>query len=340
MRPVAAFSNAPSMVGAFFLFLFSFSLASCQEQKKTTPEWEERGKATETTPAATAPPKAPKTKATQSAEEVRFIAYNLKNYLSMSRYIDGERKRASKPAEEIEAVVRLLAAAKPDILGLCEIGSEEDLKDLQKRLRKAGLDLPHSEHTGGADKTRHLGLLSRFPIAATNSQRELFYTLEGERRQISRGILDATVTCGPRTVRFLGVHLKSKREIPDADQELIRRNEAFLLRKHADSILKKDKGAFVVVYGDFNDTRRTTTVRSISGPGNSNAYLEPLSLKDSRGEVWTHYWDYQHIYSRFDYIMVSKALRPLVNQEETFIIDEADSTKASDHRPTQATFRW
>ena len=64
------------------------------------------------------------------------------------------------------------------------------------------------------------------------------------------------------------------------------------------------------------------------------------SLKDSRGEVWTHYWDYQHIYSRFDYIMVSKALRPLVDQEETFIIDEAGSSKASDHRPTQATFRW
>ena len=207
-------------------------------------------------------------------------------------------------------------------------------------MREAGLDLPHLEHAGGADETRHLGLLSRFPIIARNSQSELFYDLDGTRTQIRRGILDATVEAHEKQIRFLGAHLKSKREIKEADQEMIRRNEAYLLRKRADEVLEADPQALLVVYGDFNDTRRSTAVRSISGPGNSSKFLEPLSLKDDRGEVWTHFWEYQHVYSRFDYILVSRSLRPLVENDKTRIFDHPEWNEASDHRVTLATFAW
>ena len=302
-------NNAPFLLGAFFFVLLSCGIAVSQEKA-------------------------------EDQKEVVFLAYNLKNYLTMSRYTDGERIDRFKPEEEIEAVVQLLAKAKPDLLGLCEIGTKEELKDLQTRLKKAGLDLPHSEHTGGSDSTRHLAFLSRFPITETNSQRDLFFTLEGERMPVRRGILDVTVKCHDRDIRFLGVHLKSKREIRDADQEMIRRNEAYMLRKHADEILTEDEDTLLVAYGDFNDTRRSTAVRSITSARNARKYLEPLLLEDERGDVWTHYWDYQHIYSRFDYVLVSRALSPLVVPEKSFIIDDANWKTASDHRATQATFRW
>ena len=105
-------------------------------------------------------------------------------------------------------------------------------------------------------------------------------------------------------MRFLGVHLKSKREIAEGDQELIRRNEAYLLRKHADAIMADDPEVLLCVYGDLNDTRRTTAVRSVKGPYGSPRFLEDLMIRDSRGMLWTHYWDYQHVYSRFDYVLV------------------------------------
>lgn len=333
--------SAPTVLGALFFLLLSLGLVSCQQKDAETPDWEEEPVevAVETTEVEPEPePKKPAPPEEKGYDELRFVSYNLKNYLKMSRYIDGERQFASKPEEEIEAVVRLLSDSKPDVLGLCEIGREEDVLDLQKRLKEAGTDLPYYEHAGGSDKTRHLAFLSRYPIASTNSQSELFYELEGERTQIRRGILHATVDFEGDLIHFLGAHLKSKREIPEADQELIRRNEAYLLRQQADSILKEDKTALVVAYGDFNDTKRSTAVRSISGPGNSNAYLEPIYLEDNRGEVWTHFWKYQHVYSRFDYVMVSKELRPWIVEEESYIIDHPDNDIASDHRALLVTF--
>ncbi|MGD9749123.1 MAG: hypothetical protein AB7V57_22465, partial [Verrucomicrobiales bacterium] len=109
--------------------------------------------------------------------QVRFMAYNLKNYLPMNRRVDGVAVQdAPKPAEEIEAVVNMIAAGKPDVLGVCEIGLEAEIKDLQSRLKKAGLDLPEFEWVRAAsDQPRNLALLSRFPIVARHSKNDLSY---------------------------------------------------------------------------------------------------------------------------------------------------------------------
>ena len=316
---------------------------ACRDEQAETPDWatsENSLTPLERPGQETLPPPRKPPRTEDGGHKLRFVGYNLKNFLTMTRWQDGEQVQRSKPAGEVAAVIKIITASRPDVIGLSEIGNHADLERLQSSLRDAGLDLPHSEHTGGADQTRHLALLSRFPIVARNSQSNLFFDLEGARTQIRRGLLDATVEAHGKRFRFLGAHLKSKREIRDGDQELIRRNEAFLMRKHADEILKADPATLLVVYGDFNDTRRSSPVRSISGPGNSVRFLEALPLRDDRGEVWTHYWEYQHIYSRFDYILVSRALRPLVVDEETRIFDHLEWASASDHRATLATFAW
>jgi len=258
----------------------------------------------------------------------------------MSRYKDGKRIDTFKPDDEIAALVKLITSANPDVLGVCEIGTNDDLLHLQSKLKEAGLDLPHLAHAGGSDDTRHLGLLSRLPIASRNTPKNSSYSLQGKDFTMSRGILDATIKAGDQSIRFLGVHLKSKREIPEADQEMMRRNEAYVLRKHIDTIFDKDPDALVLSYGDFNDSRRATAVRSAQGAYNSAGYLEALTHKDSRGEVWTHYWDYEHIYSRFDYVFVSKKLRKLVEEKECRILDAPEWNTASDHRPLLTVFKW
>jgi endonuclease/exonuclease/phosphatase family metal-dependent hydrolase len=150
--------------------------------------------------------------------------------------------------------------------------------------------------------------------------------------RMSRGILDATVKTGVDPVRFLGVHLKSKREIPEADQEMMRRAEAHLLRQHATSILEKDPAAQLIVYGDFNDTRQASAIRTIRGPRNSPLSLGMTFLRDSRGETWTHNWSYQDVYSRFDYVFFSPAVQDLVNWDACRVIDDPETLDASDHR--------
>ncbi len=258
----------------------------------------------------------------------------------MDRYVDGKSlKGAPKPESEKIAVVQLLTRHAPDILGLSEIGDAADLAEIQEDLKTAGLSLPHSHLTGGSDPTRHLGLLSRFPITSTAIPAEMEYQLAGKTFAINRGILDATVEARGKSYRFLGVHLKSKRDSEQGDQEAIRVNEARLLRRHVDAILKQDENARLVVYGDMNDTRATPTIKTITGKYNDPTYLTAIPAKDSRNEAWTHHWALNDLYSRIDYVMVTRGLREEVNFRAAKIIDDAGWDNASDHRPILAIFK-
>ncbi len=284
--------------------------------------------------AAVAPTDAP------SSAGVRFIAYNVENWLTMDRYVEGKNlKGAPKPESEKKAVVEILARHAPDILGLCEIGEATDLAEIQQSLKAAGLNLPHSHYTGGSDPTRHLGLLSRFPITSTAKPTETEYQLAGQTFAINRGILDATIEARGKSYRFLGLHLKSKRDSEQGDQEAIRLNEARLLRRHVDSILKKNADARLVVYGDLNDTRATPAIKTITGKYNDPTYLTAIPAKDSRNDAWTHHWALHDIYSRIDFIMVSQGMRKDVDFHAAKIIDDAGWDKASDHRPVLAVLR-
>lgn len=350
-------NQAPRLLGAVFCAGALLASASC-DKKSTTPEWDTPGN---TAPAAVNAPEAPANKtpeappaqrqpaavsttpvASQTAADsgLRFITYNVENWLTMDRYVDRKSlKGAPKPDSEKQAVVRILSRNAPDVIGICEIGTAADLAEIQENLKAAGLNLPHSQFTGGSDPTRHLGLLSRFPITSTAKPEVTEYKLAGQTFGINRGILDASIQARGKSYRFLGVHLKSKRESEQGDQEAIRLNEARLLRRHVDSILKTDADARLVVYGDFNDTRATKALKMVTGKYNAPNYLTAIPAKDSNQEAWTHYWALNDIYSRIDFVMVSKALRKDVDFPAARIINDADWEAASDHRPILAIFR-
>lgn len=278
--------------------------------------------------------------ATHSPSGLRFITYNVENWLTMDRYVDRKAlKGAPKPASEKQAVIQILARHTPDVIGLCEIGSVSDLAEIQASLKAAGLDLPHSQYTGGSDPTRHLGLLSRFPITATAKPTETEYRLAGQTFAINRGILDVSIQARGKFYRFLGAHLKSKRDSEQGDQEAIRLNEARLLRRHVTSILKTNADARLIVYGDFNDTRATPAIKTITGNYNDPSYLTTIPAKDSRNQAWTYHWALHDIYSRIDFIMVSRGIRSDVAFPAAKIIDDAEWDKASDHRPVLAVFK-
>ena len=271
-------------------------------------------------------------------ERLTFCSYNLKNWLTMDRFDQQTYKTlpsAPKPEDERQRVVKILAAIKPDILGVCEIGNADDLADLQKRLKATGIDLPHTELAHGGDETRRLAILSRLPIKLRNSQTDLKYQLGAQTLPFQRGILHVTIPITPTfDLHCVGVHLKSKREITEADQAQMRRNEARLLRKHLDSIFTQEPGARILAYGDFNEHRNEPAISDIIGsPRTSDTAMQDVWLKDKDGEVWTHFWDAADTYSRLDYCFASRLLRPHLDYRGCYIYSARDFDKASDHRP-------
>ena len=334
--------SAPGFLGAFLLPL---ALLACKDQDRSEdwaghPKSEAPAVAMAAAPVAAPKPAAPAAPAAVAAADpveagsVRFMAYNVENWLTMDRYVDGKSQKGSqKPEKEKLAIAGLLAEAKPDILGVSEIGDEDDVKDIQAYLEKAGHPMPHAHLNRGSDPTRSLVLLSRYPIGKTVVRDKLTYRSQGRDYAMQRGILDAAIETPAGAFRFLGVHLKSKRETEDGDQEDMRLNEAHLLRREIDGILSEEPEARLVVFGDFNDTRQSPTVRTIHGGGKNPKSLLMIALKDSRGHYWTHHWDYQDVYSRIDYVMVSGALRDSIDWDRCKILDHEAVAGASDHRP-------
>lgn len=331
MSPLSNFKTPRALLRGVFFSLVSTLLCCCDSEQRT-PDWP----ATDTIEQALAP-KENYQQPLIDAASTRFVSYNLRNYLSMPRGSD----RASmlpKPEHEIVALISNIQQSAPDVLGICEIGTSADLADLQVRLKSAGLELPYTHLTGGADAYRRLALLSKFPITV-HSEPKLTYTSEGVQHKILRGILDCSIDLPTGETRFVGVHLKSKRPSKYWNQERIRRDEAELVRQHVSSILKNQPRTNLVVYGDFNDSKQSPVVRAISGHQNTVDYLRPLNLKDSNGTKWTHYWAHQDIYSRLDYVFISAAMQQRIDHKNSLIIAPPANDPASDHRPLVVTIR-
>ena len=123
------------------------------------------------------------------------------------------------------------------------------------------------------------------------------------------------------------------------DEAELRRNEAHLLRQHIDQVLAAAPNTLLVVYGDFNDTKNETALKEVMGSRNSPAALRDLWLKDDVGDHWTEYWDAADVYSRIDYILVSRNLLPAVDYPKSYINRSPYWNQASDHRAVVAAFQ-
>ncbi|HEX8313314.1 MAG TPA: hypothetical protein VF614_18455, partial [Chthoniobacteraceae bacterium] len=171
-------------------------------------------------------------------QEITFCHYNVENYVDEQPPREGQRTGTkAKPEKEIAAVIHLLGEIRPDILGVCEMGSPERFADFRNRLKQAGLDYHEAEYVSGPDEARHLALLSRFPIMERNSRTDVSFDLNGQPEKVRRGILDVKVQVTPSyQLRLVGVHLKSKLPTPEGEA-LLRRSESQEVRAHLEQIL-------------------------------------------------------------------------------------------------------
>ena len=268
------------------------------------------------------------------AKDVVFASYNLKNYLLMTRQVGGKSlPDQPKPEDEIKATLNVLREIEPDILGVVEMGDDKVLADFQSRLASVGLDYPYVEWVQGADESRHIALLSRFPISSRSSRSRVPVELNGRFFEMCRGILDVTLQITPASrLRLVGLHLKSQRVVPEYDEAKFRARESIAVRTHLDAILKESPDVNLLVFGDLNDSKNAFPIQEILGPPKSQLALRDLHLKDRWGFTWTHHWAEADIYSRFDYLLVNQFLWPKINLRRSGINSSPEWSRASDHR--------
>jgi endonuclease/exonuclease/phosphatase family metal-dependent hydrolase len=161
--------------------------------------------------------------------------------------------------------VALIAQAKPDVLSIQEMGSEEIFDQFREALRAAGLDYPYAELLQRGRIEANLAVLSRFPIISVQHHTNDVYSISAAKIPVARGFLDVTIQVNPQyQFRLMGAHLKSKVHSPLGQTEM-RRNEARLLNKHVRAILDEDPEVNLLVVGDMNYDYNSAPLCEVGG---------------------------------------------------------------------------
>jgi endonuclease/exonuclease/phosphatase family metal-dependent hydrolase len=281
--------------------------------------------------------------------EVEFTVatYNLESYLDEAvgtRPVKSEVSRAKVHAS--------LLAIRADVVALQEVGSPGALNGLREALKLGGLEYPHWEHVRGFDTNIHVAVLSRFPITARRPHTNEGFLLYGRRFRVSRGFAEVEVRVSDRyAFTLITAHLKSRRESASADQADLREQEAIRLRRIVDARLEAQPEANLVVLGDLNDHPDSVPLRVLLARGKRAALIDTRPAEReggmlideaagrSRRVTWTHFYAREDVYSRIDYILLSRGMAREWDREGSYVLRMPDWGLASDHRPVVARFR-
>jgi endonuclease/exonuclease/phosphatase family metal-dependent hydrolase len=283
-----------------------------------------------------------------AAETFCVATYNVENYLDQPT----ESRHFVKSNEAKAKIRESIRAANPDVLALEEMGATNTLWELQTSLKADGLDFPFWEYIQGFDTNIHVAVLSRLPIVTRRPHTNEFFLLDGKRFAVKRGFAELDIQAAPNfTFSLIAGHLKSHLTTPEADEAEERLGEARVLRGIIDARFRRDPNAKLIVLGDFNDTKDSDSMKKILGHGkfrlidtrpaerNGDAAPGKPPYFEPRNVCWTYFFGAKDIYSRFDYILLSPAMKQNWVADETFIPKIPDWGVGSDHRPIVVTFK-
>jgi endonuclease/exonuclease/phosphatase family metal-dependent hydrolase len=278
-----------------------------------------------------------------AGEHFRVATYNLESYLDAA--VDSRPAKSEASRAQVRASI---LALQPDVIALQEMGTISALKELQGSLKAGGLELPYWEHLTGSDTNIHVAVLSRFPFAARHPHTNETFLLGGRHHHVSRAFAELDICVNSNyCFTLLTAHLKSRRTVPQADEEEMRTEEARLLREKADAVLSARPEANLVLLGDFNDTPDSRAIRTLIGRGKKKLLdTRPAERNecdsgqrgDARPVCWTHFYAKEDTYSRIDYILLSPGMSKEWVARESYVLARTGWGMASDHRPVVAAF--
>jgi endonuclease/exonuclease/phosphatase family metal-dependent hydrolase len=269
------------------------------------------------------------------AEELRIATYNLNNYLVTDRYVDGRwRQSYPKPEREKTIIRQIIKEVSPDVLVLQEMGSIAFLDELRADMAREGILYDYWAHMEGADQNRYLAVLSKRAPKAVLKHKDLNFKYFEGREVVKRGMLEMTfeLTCGTKFQLF-ALHLKSrytdKKEDLQSNLRRVREAEAcrnrIIERTHD---LGADK---YLIVGDFNDHPSSPSMRRFYRRGKLEiGALVPAA--DSRGELWTYFYEKESRYESVDGFVAPSAFMPMIKSRCAWIVDSLEVLTGSDHR--------
>ncbi|MDP4610981.1 MAG: endonuclease/exonuclease/phosphatase family protein [Opitutales bacterium] len=278
---------------------------------------------------------------TALAETVRIATYNVRNYLVMDRHVGAFwRPSYPKPESEKSMVREVIRDIRPDILVLQEMGSLDFLEELRADLNQDGVHYPYAIHMDGPDPDRHVAILSMISPTDVKKHTHLdFKYLEG-REVVKRGLLEVSFQSeSGELFRVFGLHLKSRWTVDKADpeSELRRVREAEACRSRIiERTANMEEDRFIIA-GDFNAHPGSSAMRRFYKRG-SLAIGSLLPAADSRGEVWTYFYEKEALYQSVDGFVLSSAMAPYVRTGKGKIADQPGVLTGSDHRMVYADF--
>ena len=257
------------------------------------------------------------------------MTFNLEIYGLDDRDGDGQADDL-KPAEERALVLDEIAAVRPDILAVQEMGNPIVFRRFRDALARRGLRYSHAEYLRRGHSEHNLAVLSRFPVAARGSTLDPAYTIRGETVPLLRGIVHVEIELpSGYGLHLLSAHLKSKVYHPLGQTEM-RRNEARLLRAHIEDVLAADPDANLLLAGDLNDDPGSAPLALLRGA--PPASLTDLRPADALGHAWTWHGAEEDRYCRFDFLLASPGLLAEWVPGKTGIPLRPAGRRGSDHR--------
>ena len=267
-------------------------------------------------------------------ETIRVASYNVRNYLTMDRLVEGKwRPEYPKPESEKRFVREAILEVRPDVLALQEIGSEEHLEELRRDLANEGLVYSGSAWLEAHDSERHVAALWNGEIQIeVRVHRDLPIKYRGELDHVKRGLLELRIVDDHGSWSLFNAHLKSKYTTVKSDP-LSNERRTLEGRAVRDRIIKQfpdlENRRYLIV-GDLNDSPVSGALRALGKKGKRILSI-PIEFSDESGARWTHYYKKEDSYSRIDFMLRSPGWQDLEGIQGV-IRHSRDYYKGSDHR--------
>lgn len=275
----------------------------------------------------------------QPEKGLRVVSWNVEKY-----FVKPNPLGPMKTLQSREAVSRSLTAMNPDIILFQELGGDDAMRDVQKRLERNGLRMEYSLTGPGVDPNLSLGVLSRIPLESAEIISRLEFIHRGQLLAVNRGLMRILVDVPMgRKVEIFNVHLKSRREVTYGDATLIRFQEASSIRQAINRCFGENPSHYRVLGGDLNDSPDTRTLRTLKGSGSTRLEDNVWGLfgerPDGRGrnDAWTLFYEPEQSHHRFDYLLTSPGLKRYIDVSASGVYESPDWGVASDHRPVVLT---
>ncbi len=237
----------------------------------------------------------------------------------------------------VEAAREVIGCARPDVLVLQGPGAKPVFETVRETWTTPGTNPIWEEVLEDGRTPGRLAILSRFPIAARHSRKDLGYRIKEDQLFLRHGIADVTLLVSDQVLfRLVAVDLKDK-VFHRLGQTEMRRNECRLVARHLRKAVAGTPGARFLLAGTFNDRPDSAAVSEILKQ--KEPALSDVRPVDEHGDAWTAYNASVDEYYRHDYFFVVAALAESVVRAQTRVVDHPRAREASTRRALLVTLR-